>query len=110
MSESSITESQVRECLKNVNDPEIGRNLVDLDMVEKIELGSGNAINLTVQLPTPAYPRRERIAQSIQAVVAARLPDVREVSVRFSARVKGKQTGGAIGLKVQNVIAVGSGK
>jgi ATP-binding protein involved in chromosome partitioning len=30
--------------------------------------------------------------------------------VRFTAKVKGKQSGGAIGLNVQNVIAVGSGK
>ncbi len=110
MSESSVTESQLRDCLKNINDPEIGRSLVDLDMVEKVGIGPGNAIHLTIQLPTPAYPRRERIAQSIHAVVAAKLPGAGPVDVQFTARVKGKQTGGTIGLKVQNVIAVGSGK
>jgi ATP-binding protein involved in chromosome partitioning len=110
MSESNISEPLVRDCLKSVNDPEIGRSLVDLDMIQKIEIGPENRVHLTIQLPTPAYPRRERITQSIQAVIAARLPAAGAVQVQFSARVKGKQTGGAIGLKVQNVIAVGSGK
>lgn len=110
MSESSVSESQVRECLKSVNDPEIGRSLVELEMVEKVEIGPDRSIRLTIQLPTPAYPRRGRIAESIQAVVAGRLPQAGPVDVRFSAKVRGKQTGGAIGLKVQNVIAVGSGK
>jgi ATP-binding protein involved in chromosome partitioning len=110
MSDAKITETQVRESLRGVNDPEIGRSLVDLDMVDKIAVGAGNAIHVTVQLPTPAYPRRERISQSIAAVLAARVPGAGPVDVRFTARVKGKQSGGAIGLKVQNVIAVGSGK
>lgn len=110
MSEAAITEAQVRECLRGVNDPEIGRNLVELGMVGDVSIGAGGAPSVTIELPTPAYPRRERIAQSIQAVVAARLPGAGPVEVRFTATVKGKQTGGAIGLTVQNVIAVGSGK
>ncbi len=110
MSESKITETQVRECLRGVNDPEIGRNLVDLDMVGPIEIGSANSVKVTIQLPTPAYPRRERIAQSVAAVVAAKIAAAGPVEVVFTAKVKGKQSGGAIGLKVQNVIAVGSGK
>src|SRR5262245_4457111 len=110
MNDPDTTKSQVRECLRSVNDPEIGRSLVDLDMVGEIAVGEGNSITVTVQLPTPAYPRRERIAQSIQAVVSARVPYAGEVNVRFTAKVKGKQSGGTIGLRVQNVIAVGSGK
>src|SRR5262245_58981213 len=110
MSEAKISDAQVRESLRGVNDPEIGRSLVDLDMVGPIEIGPTSAVTVTVQLPTPAYPRRERIARAIQAVMAARLPEAGPVDVRFASKVKGKQTGGTIGLKVQNVIAVGSGK
>jgi len=110
MSDATITEAQVRECLRQVNDPEIGRSLAELDMVRSVKIGAGNAIQLTIELPTPAYPRRERISQSISAVVAGSLPSAGPVDVEFTAKVKGKQTGGAIGLKAQNVIAVGSGK
>jgi ATP-binding protein involved in chromosome partitioning len=110
MSDAKITEAQVRECLRTVNDPEIGRSLVDLGMVGEIAVGEANEITVTVELPTPSYPRRERIAQSIRAIVAGKVPFAGPIEVRFTAKVKGKQSGGAIGLTVQNVIAVGSGK
>lgn len=110
MSTTPITETQIRELLRQVNDPEIGRNLVELDMVRQVRLGAGNAIELLIELPTPAYPRRERIAEAARAVLAGRLVEAGPIDVKFSARVKGKQSGGAIGLNVQNVIAVGSGK
>src|SRR5579863_862154 len=110
MSDARITETEVRECLRDINDPEIGRSLIDLGMVGDVAIGEGNKITVTVQLPTPAYPRRERIAQSIQAILAGKAPVAGPVEVRFTAHVKGKQSGGAIGLSVQNVIAIGSGK
>jgi ATP-binding protein involved in chromosome partitioning len=110
MSGSSLTESQVRELLRQVRDPEIGRSLVDLDMVREVKVGPQNAIAVHLELPTPAYPRRERIAESIQAVLAGSLPQAGAITVEYSANVKGKESGGAIGLTVKNVIAVGSGK
>lgn len=110
MSDAKAIESQVRDCLQNVNDPEIGRSLVQLDMVSAVQVGAGNAITVTVQLPTTAYPRRERITQAIQATLAGKLSDAGSVQVNFTSKVKGKMSGGAIGLRVQNVIAVGSGK
>lgn len=110
MSEVSLTEAQVREALQGINDPEIGRSLVDLDMVRQVRIGTGNSLTIDIELPTPAYPRRERIAQSIEALLAARLPQAGPLTVTYSWKVKGKETGGAIGLKAKNVIAVGSGK
>lgn len=110
MNAATVTEAQVRDALRGVNDPEIGRSVVDLDMVGPIEISPAGAVAVTIQLPTPAYPRRERIPQAIQAVLAAKLSGVGPVEVRLTSKVKGKQSGGAIGLKVQNVIAVGSGK
>ncbi len=110
MSDANAIQSQVRDCLRNVNDPEIGRSLVDLDMVGPVQVGAGDAVTVTVQLPTTAYPRRERITQAIQATLAGKLPNSGPVHVIFTAKVKGKMSGGAIGLRIQNVIAVGSGK
>jgi ATP-binding protein involved in chromosome partitioning len=110
MSQASVTEAQVRAILREINDPEIGRSLADLDMLREVKIGPDSAVTVNVELPTPAYPRRERISQSIGAVLAAKVPSAGPVDVRFTAKVKGKQSGGAIGLKVQNVIAVGSGK
>lgn len=107
---SDITESQIHDALKDVRDPEIGRSLIDLKMVKQARSAGGGEIQVEIELPTPAYPRRERIAQSIEAVLRAKLPEASRVQVTFSANVRGKDTGGSLGLRVKNVVAVGSGK
>ncbi|RPI89704.1 MAG: MRP family ATP-binding protein [Planctomycetaceae bacterium] len=110
MSSELPTEAQIRECLKAVNDPEIGRSLIDLGMVGTVKIEGGTRVVVGIRLPTPAYPRRERIAESIRAVVAARVGAVETVDVEFTSQVIGKESGGTLGLDVKNVIAVGSGK
>lgn len=106
---SALTETQIRETLRTVIDPEIGRSLVDLDMVGAVGVGADNAIDIRIQLPTPAYPGRERITEGVRAALS-RLPGAGTIRVEYDWRVKGKETGGAIGLRAKNVIAVGSGK
>ena len=104
-----LTETQLLQRLRGIKDPEIGRSLGDLDMLKGVQL-SGNAVKMTVELPTPAYPRRERIADAIRSIVREVSPDISSVDVEFTAVVKGTMSGGAIGLRAKNVIAVGSGK
>ncbi|MFN0053388.1 MAG: Mrp/NBP35 family ATP-binding protein [Planctomycetales bacterium] len=106
----TISERQIRESLQAVHDPEIGRSLVELDMLRQVRIDADGAVTLEIELPTPAYPRRERIGASIQAVLAARHPAVTRVEVQYSWKVRGKNSGGPLGLRIKNVIAVGSGK
>jgi ATP-binding protein involved in chromosome partitioning len=110
MSHNPVTEQQIAEQIRNVRDPELGRNLQELGMVKQIRLGADGIPEIEIELPTPAYPGRERIAQAIEAALAANLPQAGKPHVTYSWRVKGKETGGAIGLRIKNVIAVGSGK
>lgn len=110
MSHPSLSEPRVLELLRGVNDPEIGRSLTELDMVRQVRIGSANGVEINIELPTPAYPRRERITESIRAVLAAQVADLGPVTVNYTWKVKGKESGGAIGLRAKNVIAVGSGK
>ncbi len=104
-----LTETSVLERLKSIRDPEIGRSLGELKMLQGATIGEGQSVTVHVQLPTPAYPRRERITAAIQAQLC-NVPDIGPVHVEFTAVVQGKNSGGSIGLKVKNVIAVGSGK
>ncbi len=90
----------------SVVDPEIGRTLADLKMVQSVSV-DGSVGTVAVRLPTHAYPGPERITTAIQQAAAA---DFSEVKVSFDHRVTGKNTGGSIGLNVKNIIAVGSGK
>lgn len=62
-----------------------------------------------IELPTPAYPDRQRLTAAVTARLQERFPGL-PVDVTFSARVRGKHSGGTIGLNAANVVAVGSGK
>jgi ATP-binding protein involved in chromosome partitioning len=73
------------------------------------QVTAGNPATVEIELPTPAYPNRERIAELVRQAAQASLGSA-PVETRFSWNVKGKQTGGNIGLRVKNIIAVGSGK
>ena len=110
MAEQTLTESAVLDCLRDVRDPEIGRTLGELNMLKRATVGPEASASVEVELPTPAYPNRGRIVESVKTALSAALPQVGKVDVTFSSDVKGKNAGGAIGLKVRNIIAVGSGK
>lgn len=103
------TEAEVLQRVRSVKDPEIGRSLGDLDMTRGVAI-VGDTATVKIELPTPAYPRRERISDSIRSAIESAHPDIKSVNVEFTAVVRGKMTGGAIGLRAKNVIAVGSGK
>ena len=107
---SSLTESAILDALKDVNDPEIGRTLSELGMLKRAAANDDGSVSIDVDLPTPAYPKRERIADAIKSTISEKLSDAGAVNVTFSSTVKGVESGGNIGLNVKNVIAVGSGK
>lgn len=103
-----VTEAEVIQRVRGLKDPEIGRTLGELDMLKGVVL-SGADVVVRIELPTPAYPRRERITESVRTAVKEAL-GAGSVDVEFSAVVRGTMSGGAIGLRAKNVIAVGSGK
>ena len=104
------TEMQVLERLRNLRDPEIGRSLGEMGMLSSAVVGAGNSITVTIDLPTPAYPRRERITAAVASAIRESIPDAGPVEISFISNVRGKMSGGSIGLRAKNVIAVGSGK
>jgi len=74
-----VDEAQVLEALKGVNDPELGKSLVELGMVHDVTLEDGR-VRFTLALTTLACPLKERIiADARQAVLA--LDGVQEVQV-----------------------------
>jgi ATP-binding protein involved in chromosome partitioning len=92
-----------------VPDPYLGRTLSELGMLKGVAPAAGMH-RVSVELPTPAYPHRERLTSAIAKAVAAADPHSPAVAVDFTVKMRGKFAGGAQGLNVANVIAVGSGK
>ncbi len=92
-----------------VTEPVLQLSLSRLKMVKGVAI-DGNAVTVAIELPTPAYPTREALTTAIREAISQSSPEVTDVAVNFTAVVKGKESGGNIGLKIKNIIAVGSGK
>ena len=100
----------VLKVLQPVQDPELRKSLVDLNMIRNIKI-EGGKVSFTLVLTTPACPLREFIVEDCQKAVK-QLPGVKEVSVEVTAETPQQKTlsdrTGIAGVK--NIIAVSSGK
>ncbi len=106
-----ITKEQVMQALSHVQEPDLGKDLVSLGMIENLEV-DGSKISFTVVLTTPACPLKDEIQHACQEAIHERVDPEADVYVHFSAQVRpSTKTGGAIALDgVKNIIAVASGK
>lgn len=51
-----VTEEKVREQLKNVIDPELKINVVDLGLIYEVEVGEDDNVDILMTLTTPGCP------------------------------------------------------
>jgi len=104
------TEKEVLDALAEVRDPELGKDLVTLRMVEGVKVDGGR-VTFTLNLTTPACPLRTRLEESARAAVAG-IPGVKEVDMKTGSVVAAtRDYAGSEMLKgVKNIIAVASGK
>ena len=83
---TTLNEGAVSAALKSVQDPELGKSLADLRMIDQIRIAGGNSVNVKIDLPTHAYPRRERLADAIRQAIQTQLPDAKTVDVEFQIK------------------------
>ena len=104
-----LTESAVIDALRAVQEPELGRDIVTLDMVKDVSI-DGTAIAFTIELTTPACPLKDEIEGNARAVLANLGAET--VEITWGAMVRRAQPRQAEQLLpgVKNVIAVASGK
>ncbi len=76
------TQTEIIDALRKVSDPELGRNLVELNMIHDLAIAPDGAISFTIALTAPNCPLRESMASNARAVVKA-LPGVSEVYTGF---------------------------
>jgi len=104
-----VTEQQVLAALSKVQEPELHRDLVSLNMVRDISIHNGT-VNFTIVLTTPACPLKTQIEKEARAAVLS-IPGVTNVNLRMDASVPSdKRIFSKLSLPVRNVIAVASGK
>ena len=78
----SLTESEVIDALRPVQDPELHRSIVDLKMVREVAIGMP-AVRVMIALTTPGCPLRNEIERRVTEAVSA-LPGVEAVGVDFT--------------------------
>lgn len=103
------TEADIRTTVGEIEDRQFGKTLSQLKFVQQVQV-DGKAATIQIELPTPAYPDQSRLAEDIESAVRHKHSEIDQVHVDLKAVVKGKESGAKVGLKVKNVIAVGSGK
>jgi ATP-binding protein involved in chromosome partitioning len=105
-----ITKEQVLKALSNVEEPDLGKDLVTLNMVKDIEI-DGNKVKFTVILTTPACPLKDLIRNACVNAIHMMVSKEAEVEVVMTANVNTKRAGAqGILSKVKNIIVVASGK
>ncbi len=105
----SITKEQVLEALKNVDDPDLKKDLVTLGMIKDLEV-DGKKVSFTVVLTTPACPMKDMIHKACVNAVLHFIDKEAEVNVKMSSNVSSRASSGPMLPQVKNIIAVASGK
>jgi len=83
-----VSEQEIIEVLKNVVDPEIGADIVFLEMVRDIKI-DGNKVELTIDLTVPGCPLASYIANDARERVLS-LDGVDDVKVYLGAMTREK--------------------
>lgn len=111
MSNSLDTQS-VLEVLRPVQDPELRKSLVELNMIRNVAINSAGEVRFTLVLTTPACPLREFIVEDCTKAVK-QLPGVTDVQITVTAETPQQKNTlpdrqGIEGIR--NIIAISSGK
>lgn len=105
-----ITKEQILQALSNVEEPDLGKDLVTLNMVRDVEV-DGNKVKFTVVLTTPACPMKDMIRNACVNAVHHLVSKEAEVQVNMTANVSSNRKDGKATLpNVKNIIVVASGK
>ena len=102
-------EQAILDAARDVAVPEFQQTLHELKMLKGAMIRPDGVPQLRIELPTPAYPHRKQLAESVRSAVREKI-GAGDVDIQFTSLVRGKETGGTIGLRVKNVVAVGAGK
>ena len=76
------TREEVVEALRQVEDPELGMDIVDLGLFYEAEI-TGSKVKVTHSLTSMGCPAGPMIQEDIHSVVAA-LPDVEDVEIELT--------------------------
>src|SRR5512138_1949852 len=106
---NTITKEAILAALSKVQEPELHKDLVTLNMVRELEI-NGDQVFFTIMLTTPACPLRSQIEREAKQAVMA-IEGVKSVSIKMDSDVPNDgRMRGLVNMPIRNAIAIGSGK
>ncbi|MDQ3492511.1 MAG: Mrp/NBP35 family ATP-binding protein, partial [Chloroflexota bacterium] len=105
-----LSESAVYEALRAVQEPELGRDIVTLNMVKDVVIDPSLNVGLTIELTTPACPLKDEIEGNVRTALSA--VGANEIAITWGAMVRraSPQQAEQLVPGVKNILAVASGK
>jgi ATP-binding protein involved in chromosome partitioning len=105
-----MTEEAILKALSNVQEPDLGKDLVTLNMVKDVQI-NGNDVSFTIVLTTPACPMKDMMRTASENAVKLLVNKEANVQVNFTANTTSTRKENLQILSgVKNIIAVVSGK
>ncbi|TCJ17485.1 iron-sulfur cluster carrier protein ApbC [Flaviaesturariibacter flavus] len=105
-----MTREEVLKALGNVQEPDLGKDLVTLNMIRDLEI-SGNDVSFTIVLTTPACPMKDMMQKASINAIKLLVNKEANVTVNFTSStttIRADKSSVLPGVK--NIIAVVSGK
>ena len=106
----SITQEQVINALRYVEEPDLKKDLVTLNMIEDVQI-EGKNVSFTVILTTPACPLKALIEKACVNAIVHFVDADAKVNVKMTSRTStGRVNDDVLLPGVRNIVAVASGK
>src|SRR5216110_139912 len=106
---SAVTEEQILSALKQVQDPDLRKDIVSLGFIRNMKIDSGK-VSFDLNLTTPACPVKDQLRDQAIALVKG-LPGVENVEIKMTSEVRSMPQLDRSALKgVRTIVAVGSCK
>lgn len=76
-----LTDDLVLAALREVIDPELGLNIVDLGLVYDVDISDDGSVAIEMTLTTPGCPLHASFREAIEQTLWRAFPDLQDVSV-----------------------------
>ena len=105
----SLTEKDIIKALSTVEDPDLKKDLVTLNMIKDV-LVTTDKISFSVVLTTPACPLKEKIRQDCEDAVEAIAGKEIDIDITITSSVTTSRNNAPLLPGVKNIVAIASGK
>jgi ATP-binding protein involved in chromosome partitioning len=105
-----MTTEEILKALSNVQEPDLGKDLVTLNMIQDVKI-EGDAVSFTIVLTTPACPMKDLMKNASENAIKLLVNPKAQVQVNFTSNTTSlRKDEQSVLSKVKNIIAVVSGK